>query len=123
MTPESVKQTVIHRLSGLAQIPVEEAENYSHLCISAASEFIPRLKGVPDQVQREKLLNLFAASAYHRYLCLTSAREQQSQMSLSDVSVKNDTKTSCEAALNLKNLLLEDCADILTVKGGVLYSV
>ena len=110
-------------MSGLAQIPVEEAENYSHLCISAASEFIPRLKGVPDQVQREKLLNLFAASAYHRYLCLTSAREQQSQMSLSDVSVKNDTKTSCEAALNLKNLLLEDCADILTVKGGVLYSV
>ena len=123
MTPESVKQTVIHRLSGLAQIPVEEAENYSHLCISAASEFIPRLKGVPDAVQREKLLNLFAASAYHRYLCLTSAREQQSQMSLSDVSVKNDLKTSCEAALNLKNLLLEDCADILAVKSGVLYSV
>lgn len=123
MTPESVKQTVIHRLSGLAQIPIAEAESYSHLCTSAASEFLPRLKGVPDEAQREKLLNLFAATAYHRYLCLLMAREQHSQMTLSDVSVKNDIKASCEAALNLKNLMLEDCADILAVRGRVLYSV
>lgn len=123
MTSQSVKNQVIMRFAALSQLPFEEAERYNHLCTAAADEFIVRLKGVPNDVQREKLLNLFAASAYHRYCCLLMARQQYSSMSLSDVSVKNDMKASCEAALKLKTLSLEDCADILSAKSTVIYSV
>lgn len=123
MTSQSVKQQVILRFAQLSQLPFEEAENYSYLCTSSADEFLVRLKGVPDNLQREKLLDLFAASAYHRYCCLCMARQQYSQMTLSDVSVRNDMKASCEAALTLKNLLLENCADILTAKSNVIYNV
>ena len=123
MTSQSVKNQVLMRFADLAQLTFEEAERYMHLCTSSADEFLVRLKGVPNEVQREKLLNLFAASAYHRYCCLLMARQQYTQMSLSDVSVKNDMKESCAAALILKNLLLEDCADILSVSGKVIHCV
>ena len=123
MTSQSVKNPVLLRFADMADLPLEVAEKYSHLCSSAVEEFIPRIKGVPDAVQVEKLRNRFAASAYHRYCCLQTARQQYTQMSLSDVSVKNDMKESCAAALILKNLLLEDCADILSVSGKVIHCV
>ena len=123
MTSQSVKQQVVMRFAELAQLGLEEAEKYTHLCTASADEFLVRLKGVPDPNQRERLLDLFAASAYHRYCCLRMARQQYSQMTLSDVSVKNEMKSGCEAALTLKNLLLEGCADILTAKSGVIYNV
>ena len=114
MTSQSVKNLVLLRFADLAQLPLEVAEKYSHLCASAVDEFIPRLKGVPNEVQVEKLRNLFAASAYHRYCCLQTARQNYSQMTLSDVTLKNDSRAVLEAALNYKNMLLEDCADILS---------
>lgn len=123
MTSDSVKNLVLLRFADLAQLPLGVAENYSHLCASAVEEFIPRLKGVPNELQVEKLRNLFAASAYHRYCCLNMARQQYTQMSLSDVSIRNNLKESCEAALSYKNMLLEDCADILSAVSSPLKTV
>ena len=123
MTSDSVKNLVLLRFADLAQLPLEVAEKYSHLCASAVEEFIPRLKGVPNELQVEKLRNLFAASAYHRYCCLNMARQQYTQMSLSDVSIRNNLKESCEAALSYKNMLLEDCADILSAVSSPLKTV
>ena len=123
MTSKSVKDLVLLRFADLAQLPLEIAEKYSYLCSAAADEFLPRLKGVPDEVQTDKLRNLFAASAYHRYCCICMARQQYQQMTLSDVSVKNDAKQSCEAALSYKKMLLEDCADILLPSGSPLKTV
>ena len=123
MTSKSVKDLVLLRFADLAQLPLDAAEKYSHLCSSAAEEFIPRLKGVPNEVQVEKLRNLFAASAYHRYCCLCMARQQYMQMGLSDVTIKSNARESCEAAQNYKNMLLEDCADILQPSGCPLKTV
>ena len=123
MTSESVKDLVLIRFADLAQLPLEVAEKYSHLCSSAVEEFIPRLKVVPNEVQQEKLRNLFAASAYHRYCCLLTARQQYTQMSLSDVSMKTDMAASCEAALSYKKMLLEDCADVLSATVTPIKSV
>ena len=44
-------------------------------------------------------------------------------MSLSDVSVKNDAKASCEAALSYKNMLVEDCSDILRLSTSPIKTV
>lgn len=123
MTSQSVKHQVVTRFAQLAQLSFDEAERYTYLCTLAADEFLARLKGVPNEAQTARLLDLFAASAYHRYCCLCLARQQYSAMSLSDVSVRNDMRTSCEAALTFKNQLLEDCADILAFKGGVIYNI
>ena len=123
MTSDSVKNLVLLRFADLAQLPLGVAEKYSHLCASAVEEFFPRLKGVPNELQVEKLRNLFAASAYHRYCCLNMARQQYTQMSLSDVSIRNNLKESCEAALSYKNMLLEDCADILSAVSSPLKTV
>lgn len=123
MTSQSVKNPVLLRFADMADLPLEVAEKYSHLCSSAVEEFIPRIKGVPDAVQVEKLRNLFAASAYHRYCCLNMARQQYTQLSLSDVTVRNNAKESCEAALQLKNMLLEDCADILSASSRPLKTI
>ena len=123
MTSQSVKNQVLLRFADLAQLPLEVAEKYTHLCDSAVEEFINRIKVVPNEHQVEKLRNLFAASAYHRYCCLNMARQQYTQMTLSDVSIKNNVMQSCEAALSYKTMLLEDCADILAPKSSPLKTI
>ena len=123
MTSKSVKDLVLLRFADLTQLSLQEAEKYSFLCAAAVNEYIARLKGVPNDAQTEKLINLFAASAYHRYCCLYVARQQYSQMSLSDVTIKNNATHSCEAALNYKNMLFEDCADIIQPSNSPLKTV
>lgn len=122
MTAQSVKQQVVAKFSELSGLELKDADRYAYLCTAAAEEFLSRLKSVPTLEQSEKLLNLFAAAAFHRYCCLCLARQQYSSMKLSDVSVTNNLKESCSAALRLKEMLSEDCADILAPKAQVLYS-
>ncbi len=113
MTYATVKPAVIREFAALSGMTAEKAETYQSLCLAAVQEYLPFLNVEPDREQLDRLALLFAATAYEHFLSLSAANSEFSSVTLSDVSVKNNTETACTAAKKLKTDLLRSCADLL----------